>query len=111
MQQRGAAIIKARGQSSAASAANAVVDTVRSLVTPDALRGLAQRGGLLGRVTHYGVEAGPHHVIPRSARTTVETWEIVDGVCRLTISASARIDASVAELKEEKSLVAGLLPG
>src|SRR6266436_6440451 len=34
VQQRGAAIIKARGASSAASAANAVVDTVRSLVTP-----------------------------------------------------------------------------
>src|SRR6476619_6337901 len=34
VQQRGAAIIKARGASSAASAANAVVDTVRSLTTP-----------------------------------------------------------------------------
>src|ERR1700758_1302313 len=34
VQQRGAAIIKARGSSSAASAANAVVDTVHSLVTP-----------------------------------------------------------------------------
>src|SRR5689334_15002212 len=34
VQQRGAAIIKARGASSAASAANAVVDTVRALVTP-----------------------------------------------------------------------------
>src|SRR6202000_2209009 len=34
VQQRGAAIIKARGLSSAASAANAVVDTVRNLTTP-----------------------------------------------------------------------------
>src|SRR5881398_641818 len=34
VQQRGAAIIKARGASSAASAANAVIDTVRSLTTP-----------------------------------------------------------------------------
>ncbi len=34
VQQRGAAIIKARGSSTAASAANAVVDTVRSLTTP-----------------------------------------------------------------------------
>ena len=33
VQQRGAAIIKARGLSSAASAANAVIDTVRSLTT------------------------------------------------------------------------------
>ena len=38
VQQRGAAIIKARGLSSAASAANAVVDTVRSLIT-DTLKG------------------------------------------------------------------------
>src|SRR5258708_7876289 len=36
VQQRGAAIIKARGASSAASAANAAVDTVRTLVTPTA---------------------------------------------------------------------------
>src|SRR5207253_761385 len=34
VQQRGAAIIKARGLSSAASAANAIVDSVRSLVSP-----------------------------------------------------------------------------
>ena len=35
VQQRGAAIIKARGQSSAASAANAVIDTVRNVTQPD----------------------------------------------------------------------------
>ena len=34
VQQRGAAIIKARGASSAASAANAALDTVKSLITP-----------------------------------------------------------------------------
>src|SRR5580692_8091720 len=34
VQQRGAAIIKARGASSAASAANAVVDSVRSIIEP-----------------------------------------------------------------------------
>ena len=43
VQQRGAAIIKARGLSSAASAANAVVDTVRSLTTDTAGGRLAQR--------------------------------------------------------------------
>jgi Malate/lactate dehydrogenases len=43
VQQRGAAIIKARGLSSAASAANAVVDTVRSLITDTPKGGLAQR--------------------------------------------------------------------
>ena len=49
VQKRGAAIIEARGQSSAASAANAVVDTVRSLVTPTAIGRLEQRGGVLRR--------------------------------------------------------------
>ena len=34
VQKRGAAIIKARGLSSAASAANAVIDTVRNIITP-----------------------------------------------------------------------------
>ncbi len=34
IQQRGAAIIKARGLSSAASAANAAIDTVKNLITP-----------------------------------------------------------------------------
>ena len=36
VQKRGAAVIKARGASSAASAANAIVDTVKSLITPTA---------------------------------------------------------------------------
>ena len=43
VQQRGAAIIKARGSSSAASAANAVVDSVRSIIDADARRRLVQR--------------------------------------------------------------------
>ena len=49
VQQRGAAIIKARGSSSAASAANAVVDTVRSPNDRHRKRRLAQRRGLLRR--------------------------------------------------------------
>ena len=47
VQQRGAAIIKARGASSAASAANAIVDTVRSIVEPTAGGRLAQPLSLL----------------------------------------------------------------
>ena len=47
VQQRGAAIIKARGASSAASAANAVVDSVRSIRRADARQRLAQRLCLL----------------------------------------------------------------
>ena len=46
VQQRGAAVIKARGLSSAGSAANAVVDTVRFAYYRHASERLAQRGGL-----------------------------------------------------------------
>ena len=49
VQQRGAAVIKARGLSSAASAANAVVDSVRSLIEPTPAGRLAQRVCLLRR--------------------------------------------------------------
>ena len=46
---RGSAVIKARGASSAASAANAVIDSVRSLHTPTRQGRLVQRGGRLRR--------------------------------------------------------------
>ena len=63
VQQRGAAIIKARGLSSAASAANAVVDTVHSLVFPTPAGRLEQRRRLLAR---QRVRRGnrSHHVVP-----------------------------------------------
>src|SRR4029453_8605710 len=56
VQQRGAAIIKARGLSSAASAANAVVDTVRSLITDTPKEDW--HSVALCSTGEYGVEAG-----------------------------------------------------
>ena len=108
VQQRGAAIIKARGQSSAASAANAVVDTVRSLVTPTPAGdwnsvAVCSPGGV------YGIEAGLITSFP--IRTSDgRKWEIVPDVAVNGFS-RAKIDASVAELAEEKSLVADLIGG
>ena len=104
VQQRGAAIIKARGSSSAASAANAIVDTVRSLTTDTP-------GGDWHSVAvcsdgSYGVEKGLISSFP--IRTTGGKWEIVQDVPINNFS-RARIDASVTELKEEKSLVQELL--
>jgi malate dehydrogenase len=56
VQQRGAAIIKARGLSSAASAANAAVDTVRNLTTPTKpATGSAWR---FHSARRYGIEKG-----------------------------------------------------
>ena len=106
VQQRGAAIIKARGQSSAASAANAVVDTVHSLVFPtpaDDWNSVA----VCSPGDAYGIEKGLICSFPiRTAGG--KSWKIVPGVPVNDFS-RARIDASVAELAEEKSLVADLL--
>jgi malate dehydrogenase len=100
VQQRGAAIIKARGSSSAASAANAVVDTVRSLVTP------TPEGDWTSVAVcsdgSYGVEKDIITSFP--IRTDGSKWEIVQGVPVSEFSQS-KIDATVNELKEERDAV------
>jgi malate dehydrogenase len=105
VQQRGAAIIKARGASSAASAANAAVDTVRTLVTPTPAGdwysvGICSDGS-------YGVEKGLMSSFP--IRTTSTGREIVQGV-PINDFSRQKIDLSVKELSEERSLVSDLLP-
>jgi malate dehydrogenase len=104
VQQRGAAVIKARGLSSAASAANAVVDTVVSLTndTP----GNDWHSVALCSDGSYDVEKGLISSFP--VRVRGGKREIVQGLPINDFSRS-KIDASVAELKEEKSLVAELL--
>jgi malate dehydrogenase len=105
VQQRGAAIIKARGSSSAASAANAAVDTVRSLVTPTPAGDWTSVA--VTSDGSYGVDAGLICSFP--IRSNGTDFEIVQNV-PVNDFARTRIDASVNELREEKSLVAGLLP-
>ena len=104
VQQRGAAIIKARGSSSAGSAANAIVDTVRSLRT-DTAEGDWHSVAVCSDGS-YGVEEGLICSFP--VRTRGGKWEIVRGV-PLNEFGRAKTDASVAELKEEKALVGGLI--
>jgi malate dehydrogenase len=106
VQQRGAAIIKARGSSSAGSAANAIVDTVRSLTT-DTAEGDWHSVAVCSDGS-YGVEEGLICSFP--IRTRAGKWEIVQGV-PLNEFGRAKTDASVAELKEEKALVAQLIGG
>ena len=104
VQQRGAAIIKARGASSAASAANAAIDTVRSLVSP------TPAGDWNSVAVHtdgsYGVEKDLISSFPISSNG--KTWEIVQGL-PLNEFSRGRIDLSINELKEERGLVAELL--
>jgi len=105
VQQRGAAIIKARGLSSAASAANAVVDTVASIVTPTPAGDW--NSVCICSDGSYGIEPGLITSFP--IRSNGQKLEIVQG---LTVDAfsQGKIDATINELKEEKSLVSDLLP-
>ena len=105
VQQRGAAIINARGASSAASAANAIVDTVVSLTTPTPAG--EWHSVCVCSDGSYGVDEGLISSFP--IRSDGEQWEIVQNV-ELNDFSRERIDASVAELREERDAVSGLLP-
>lgn len=104
VQKRGAAIIEARGSSSAASAANAVVDTVRSLSNP------TPEGDWTSVAVcsdgSYDTDAGLISSFP--IRSTGQSWEIVQGVPVNEFS-QGKIAATVQELREEREAVADLL--
>jgi malate dehydrogenase len=104
VQQRGAAVIKARGLSSAGSAANAIIDTVRFL-TNDTPRGDWHSVAVCSDGS-YDVDKELISSFPVHVRSG--NWEIVQN---LPINEFSRdkIDKSIAELKEEKSLVSDLL--
>ncbi|MDN5861409.1 MAG: malate dehydrogenase [Pseudonocardia sp.] len=100
---RGAAIIEARGASSAASAANAAIDHVHDWVngTPEGdwtSAAVASDGS-------YGVPEGIISSFP--VTSTGGTWEIVQGL-EIDDFSRSKIDASVAELREERAAVQGL---
>ncbi|MET4226046.1 malate dehydrogenase [Oerskovia enterophila] len=100
---RGAAIIDARGASSAASAANAAIDHVFDWVngTPE---GDWTSAGIVSDGS-YGVPEGLMASFPVVSRGGA--WEIVQGL-EVSDFSRERIDASVAELVEERDAVRGL---
>ena len=103
VQKRGAAIIEARGASSAASAANAAVDHVHDWVlgTPESdwvSMAVASDGG-------YGVPEGLISSFPVTCADGA--WSVVQGL-EIDDFSRARIDASVAELGEERDMVRGI---
>ena len=103
---RGAAIIEARGASSAASAANAAIDHVH-----DWARGTADGDWVSMAVPSdgsYGVDEGLISGFPCTCADG--EWAIVEGL-DVTTSRSERIEATVAELKEERDAVRGLGAG
>jgi malate dehydrogenase len=104
VQQRGAAIIEARGASSAASAANAVVDSVRSILEPtpagDAVSLAVVSQG------QYGVPEGLVFGYP--VRSAGDRWGVVEGLAHSDF-ARERIRVTTEELESERAAVAGLL--
>ncbi|WP_420110820.1 malate dehydrogenase [Pseudactinotalea sp.] len=100
---RGAAIIEARGASSAASAANAAVDHVHDWVngTPEG----DWTSVALPSDGSYGVPEGLISSFP--ARSVNGAWEIVQGL-QIDDFSRGRIDASVAERGEERDAGKGL---
>jgi malate dehydrogenase len=105
--QRGTAVLKARGAGSAASAANAAIDSVKSIVQPT-------RAGDWHSVCvcsdgSYGVERGLVSSFP--VRSDGNKMQIVQDLPVNEFS-RAKITASVAELKEERAMAdeLGLLP-
>jgi malate dehydrogenase len=106
VQNRGAAIIGARGQSSAASAANAVIDTVRSIARPTGeIFSAAIRSP--GGDEAYGVPEGVVFGYPLRSTAPGEV-EIVQGI-EHDDWAAARIRATLDELLEERDAVRGLV--
>ena len=100
---RGAAIIEARGASSAASAANAAIDHVHDWVT----------GTRDGDWTSAGIVSDGSYGVPEGLVSSFpvvsdgDSWEIVQGL-EIGEFSRARIDASVAELVEERDAVRAL---
>lgn len=105
VQLRGAAIIQARGLSSAKSAAHGVVDTVRSIVEPT--KAGDWHSVALYSDGSYGVEKGLISSFP--VRSDGQKLEIVQGLPVNEFS-QAKIDATVKELTEERAMVSDLLP-
>ena len=106
VQQRGAAILKARGASSAASAAVAIVDSVSSIIKPT--HASDWHSLCLCSDGSYGVEPGLISSFP--IRSNGHELEIVQGL-PINEFSRARIDITVNELKEEKAMLGELLRG
>lgn len=104
VQKRGAAIIEARGLSSAASAANAAIDHVKSLLTPTAGNNWFSAAVLSDG--SYGIPKGIVSGYP--VRFDGKKWAIVPGL-EINAFARAKIDGSIKELQEERAVVEGLL--
>ncbi|MDN5801197.1 MULTISPECIES: malate dehydrogenase [unclassified Psychrobacter] len=106
VQQRGAAIIKARGASSAASAANAAIAHMRTWVLGSDENDWVSMGVYSNG--EYGITEGLIYSFPCTC--TNGDWAIVDGVDVSSDFSKEKMAATEQELSEERDAVAHLLP-
>jgi malate dehydrogenase len=104
VQKRGAEVIRVRGMSSAASAANAIIDTVKALTTQ------APQNSFFSVATlsdgSYGIPQGLICGFP--VQSNGKDWKIVQGLSQNQI-AERKIAVSVQELMEERDKVGSIL--
>ena len=103
IQQRGAKVIEARGSSSAASAANAIIDSVNSITTPTPAGDCVS----LSTISHgeYGIDEGLVFGFPMKSNGS--TCEVIEGFTHSSF-ARERIDLTMKELQEERDAVISL---
>jgi malate dehydrogenase len=106
VQKRGAAVIAARGASSAASAANAALDTLKCVTRP------TPAGECFSAAVYsdgsYGIDEGLICGFP--LRSDGTSWKIVEGLEHNDF-ARQKIETTVSELRTERDTVKDLLPG
>jgi malate dehydrogenase len=105
VQQRGAAVIKARGASSAASAANACIDTVKGIIRPTPAGGCVSAAVCSDGA--YGIESGLICGVPLTSDGS--KWQVKPGF-QIDEFSQGQIDKTVSELKQERDTVKDLLP-
>ena len=105
VQQRGAAIIKARGASSAASAANAAIAHMRTWALGSAESDWVSMG--VYSDGSYGIAEGLIYSFPCTCANG--DWQIVQGL-EINAFSQSKMDATEQELKEERDAVGHLLP-
>jgi malate dehydrogenase len=103
---RGGAVIKARGASSAASAANAALDTMRSAAHATPI-GDCFSAGVASDGNPYGIPGGLIYSFPLQTENG-KTWSVLDDF-PIDDDARKRIDASAQELIGERDAVKDLL--
>lgn len=105
VQQRGAAVIKARGASSAASAANAAIDHMRTWALGTAEGDWVSMG--VYSDGSYGIDKGLIYSFPVTCKGG--DWQIVQGLAVSDFS-RGKMKATEKELQEERDAVQHLLP-